>query len=115
MPAALDLHEHGSESAEEELLPRHGIDLAEGTLDRFILVRVESLVQGDSGEGRWPDSGGGVYQESSGETLYRQYKYTVSLLGMLTARPYPTKLIEMLPKLVLYFPWRRSTHEVMIW
>jgi hypothetical protein len=35
--------------------------------------------------------------------------------GVLTARPYPTKLIEMLPELVLYSPKQHDTHEVMIW
>jgi hypothetical protein len=44
-----DVHEHGSKCVEKEFLPRNCIDLAKGTFDCFILVGVESLVQGDRG------------------------------------------------------------------
>ena len=39
-----------------------------GPLDGLVDIGVESLVQGDSDKGRWPDGSGGIYKESTGQS-----------------------------------------------
>lgn len=61
-----DSHKHSSKCDHEEFLPGHCVDLAEGALYGFVLVRMESLVQSDCRERGRPDGGRWVNQESSG-------------------------------------------------
>jgi hypothetical protein len=68
-PSLMYSHEHCPKGAEEKLLPRHGEDPAERTLDGFILISVECLVQRDGRERRGPDCRCGINQESSSESL----------------------------------------------